>query len=262
MRLSASAGLLALPLAVAFPAKADVPHPAPVVAQYDEVGFATWYGEELAGARTASGARFRPSAITAAHRTLPLGSYVEVTALDSGRTILVLVNDRGPSQRNRLIDLSRGAATLLGMGNGSKLAVRVRSVAVGAEDREALSRGRPASTRSEALPPELATLRGRLQGRGTSALQAIAAVQATPQPRSSFAVSAVRPNSRYVVQVAVFSRKSRANALAERLDGSVASYAGKYRVRLGPYDNAAVAQRARDDAARRGYGDASIIVQP
>ena len=72
---------------------------APTAASFDRVGVATWYGEELKGARTASGTPFDPSAITAAHRTLPLNSYVEVTALDTGRTLLVLVNDRGPGRR-------------------------------------------------------------------------------------------------------------------------------------------------------------------
>src|SRR3546814_319534 len=55
---------------------------------YDEVGYASWYGEELKGARTASGEKFIPSAVTAAHRTLPMPSYVEVTSLDTGRTVL------------------------------------------------------------------------------------------------------------------------------------------------------------------------------
>src|SRR3546814_6647997 len=62
---------------------------------YDYLGYASWYGGE-SGNRTANGERFRPKAVTAAHVTLPLPSYVEVTALETGRTILVRVNDRGP----------------------------------------------------------------------------------------------------------------------------------------------------------------------
>jgi len=93
--------------------------------RYDEVGYATWYGEEIGGNRTASGERFDPAAFTAAHRTLPLGSYVEVTSLASGRTILVKVNDRGPGDRGLLIDLSKGAAQALGM--NTRGAVRVRN---------------------------------------------------------------------------------------------------------------------------------------
>jgi rare lipoprotein A len=78
------------------------------IADYDDVGYASWYGEELAGNATANGESFNPGGITAAHKTLPLPSYVEVTALDTGRTILVRVNDRGPMVNDRLIDLSRG----------------------------------------------------------------------------------------------------------------------------------------------------------
>ena len=88
-----------------------VPAPAP---GYDALGYAGWYGGE-SGNVTARGERFRAKAISGAHTTLPLPSYVEVTALDTGRTILLRVNDRGPFVRGRIIDLSRGAAELLGI---------------------------------------------------------------------------------------------------------------------------------------------------
>lgn len=256
MRLSANLWLLALPIAAVCQARDTPPSPASsaVPARYDEVGYATWYGEELAGAKTASGAPFRPSAITAAHRTLPLGSYVEVTALDTGRTILVLINDRGPGQRDRLIDLSRGAAALLGSGRRAKAAVRVRSVAAVEPDRLALARGDAAGARDVASPEMLASLRRRLPARdGAMAI----ALQATPQPSIK-----LQPHGNYVVQVASFVSGSRARSLAERLRGSADLHDGRHRVRLGPFDTAEAAQRARDDAARRGYGDASIIVQP
>ena len=82
---------------------------------YDMLGYASWYGSE-SGNRTANGERFRPGWVTAAHTSLPLPSYIEVTALDTGRTIVVRVNDRGPfSGRGRVIDLSRGAAEQLGV---------------------------------------------------------------------------------------------------------------------------------------------------
>ena len=83
--------------------------------RYDEVGYATWYGSELSGNRTASGTPFDPAAFTAAHRTLPLGSYAEVTSLESGRTVLVLINDRGPFTPGLLIDLSQAAAQAIGV---------------------------------------------------------------------------------------------------------------------------------------------------
>jgi rare lipoprotein A len=78
------------------------------------VGDATWYGAKLAGHRTASGERFDPSQMTAAHRTLAFGTWVEVTCLDTGRTVRVRITDRGPfGHEERIIDLSRAAAEKL-----------------------------------------------------------------------------------------------------------------------------------------------------
>src|SRR3546814_10196370 len=77
---------------------------------------------------TANGEKFRPDGITAAHKTLPLPSYVEVTSLQTGRTILVRVNDRGPFARGRIIDLSKGAAEQLGIRAAGTAPVRVRVV--------------------------------------------------------------------------------------------------------------------------------------
>jgi len=67
------------------------------------------------GQKTASGARFNPHGLTAAHRTLPFGTKVRVTHLRSGRSVVVTINDRGPFIRGRVIDLSLGAARVLGM---------------------------------------------------------------------------------------------------------------------------------------------------
>lgn len=98
---------------------------------YLATGLASWYGDELAGNRTASGERFDPAGITAAHRTLPLGSLAEVTDLTTGRSVLVRINDRGPFHGNRVIDLSRGAARLLGTDRRPVAPVRVRAVGEG-----------------------------------------------------------------------------------------------------------------------------------
>lgn len=95
-------------------------------ADYDETGIAGWYGAELAGRRTASGERFDPSGMTAAHRTLPLGSHVEVTSVANGRNVVLRINDRGPYHGKRIIDLSRAAAQRLGISGVGR--VRVRSV--------------------------------------------------------------------------------------------------------------------------------------
>jgi rare lipoprotein A len=76
-------------------------------------GMASWYGAELAGHRTASGERFNPSELTAAHRTLPMGTKVRVTY--HGESVVVRINDRGPFAKGRVIDLSRAAAEEIGL---------------------------------------------------------------------------------------------------------------------------------------------------
>ena len=78
-------------------------------------GDASYYGNELAGNRTASGEIFDPGRLTAAHRTLPLGSEVRVTNPNNGRSVVVKINDRGPYHGNRVIDLSTAAARTIGL---------------------------------------------------------------------------------------------------------------------------------------------------
>lgn len=95
---------------------------------YDEVGVASWYGEEFHGRKTADGERFNMFSASAAHTTLPLPSIVEVTNLDNGRSIQVRLNDRGPFKSGRIIDLSRGAADRLGYLEKGLARVRVRYV--------------------------------------------------------------------------------------------------------------------------------------
>ena len=77
--------------------------------RYDATGQASWYGHELAGRRTATGKRFDPDDVMIAHRTLPLESMVEVTDVDTGRTIIARVGDRGPGRADRVADMSLGA---------------------------------------------------------------------------------------------------------------------------------------------------------
>ena len=79
-----------------------------------QIGTASWYGEYFDGKTTASGEPYDMYDMTAAHLTLPLGSYVRVTNLRNGRAVVVRVNDRGPIIPGRIIDLSYGAATVLG----------------------------------------------------------------------------------------------------------------------------------------------------
>ena len=101
---------------------------------YRETGHASWYGTKFHGRRTSSGEPYDMYAMTAAHKTLPLPSYVEVTNLVNGRSVIVRVNDRGPFHHGRIIDLSYAAAVKLGMlGNGTAR-VEVRAINPGGSE--------------------------------------------------------------------------------------------------------------------------------
>ena len=95
---------------------------------YRQRGVASWYGPEFHGRRTASGERFDQEGLTAAHRSLPLGTRVRVTNLENGRSVIVTVTDRGPFVRGRVIDLSRGAARRLGILRAGTARVRVEPI--------------------------------------------------------------------------------------------------------------------------------------
>ena len=116
-----------------------VPAPAPQVAQVEPEaveepadviaeGEASYYGFELAGNRTASGERFNPRELTAAHRTLPLGTKLRVVNMTNGRSVVVRVNDRGPFVKHRIIDVSYGAAQEIGMVRAGKAKVRLERI--------------------------------------------------------------------------------------------------------------------------------------
>ena len=88
-------------------------------------GTASWYGPGFFGNRTASGEVFRPGTLTAAHRTLPFGARVLVTNLKNGKSVIVRINDRGPFSKGRVIDLSYGAAKVVGLTQSGVAKVKV-----------------------------------------------------------------------------------------------------------------------------------------
>jgi rare lipoprotein A len=110
---------------------------------YSAEGIASWYGRDFHGRRTANGEIFDMDAISAAHPTLPIPSYVRVTHLGNRRSIIVRVNDRGPFKDDRLIDLSKKSAELLGFGNNGLGRVRVEYIGPasleGSDDRRLLA---------------------------------------------------------------------------------------------------------------------------
>jgi rare lipoprotein A len=113
---------------------------------YRERGTASWYGSKFHGRRTSSGEPYDMHLATAAHRSLPLPTYAEVTNLDNGRTVIVKINDRGPFKDGRIIDLSYGAALRLGMIATGTARVEVRAIDVESGERYAAAAApRPAA---------------------------------------------------------------------------------------------------------------------
>lgn len=122
---------------------------------YSERGMASWYGTKFHGKRTSSGEPYDLYGMTAAHKTLPLPTYVEVTNLQNGRSIIVKVNDRGPFHDDRLIDLSYSAAAKLGiLGHGTGK-VEVRAIDTEGDGTVQLATASPAATATPATTETL-----------------------------------------------------------------------------------------------------------
>ena len=245
---------------------------------YDAVGFAG-FGSE--GGAT----------ITAGHRTLALPSYVEVTALDTGKTILVRVERRGPMSGKDLIELSPGAAAQLGVTGRYHSPIRVRRVNPIEQERALLRVGQPTPARMDTPKSLLVVLQRKLdqqegivrppavvtpssvpsplpapapkpdKGKKPKPIQApkIAPVPAPapkPAPAPAAPVSAV--HGKFAVQVGAFSSEANARAAAAKVGGSI-SLAGKlWRVRMGPFSSEAQAKAALAKAKSAGYSDARI----
>ncbi|MBB5770494.1 rare lipoprotein A [Brevundimonas vesicularis] len=201
---------------------------------YEEVGMASWYGDAFNGRPTSTGERFDMHALTAAHKTLPLPGLVEVTNLENGRRLVVRINDRGPFVDSRIIDLSREAASELGMLSQGVGRVRVRYLG-----------------------------RAPQQGGGTLLRASV------PVPRGSAPVSApvVAPASivaevtTFWVQAGSFSDQVEAGRIADSLSGWVRADrgAGRFNVVVGPWDSANAAEAARQSVVARGYAGALLI---
>ena len=97
-------------------------------------GHCSWYGRQFHGRRTSNGERFDQHELTAAHRTLPFGTQIEVTDLDTGRKVRVRINDRGPYARGRVLDISRAAAAELDILNKGVAKVELRVIEPGTSD--------------------------------------------------------------------------------------------------------------------------------
>jgi rare lipoprotein A len=229
-------------------------------AVYDEVGYASWYGDAFHGGATANGEIYDMNMVGAAHKTLPLPSYAEVTALDTGKTVLVRINDRGPFVTNRIIDLSRQAAEELGITRKGVARVRVKRVFPSDEDRLALRSGKRAGERPEASRTTLAALDQRFQR-----WQAVQAAPLTPvvtvaQPATALTSSALGDSiGGWFVQFAALGDRARADTLALSIGGDIEIAGNIYRVRTGPYFDEKIAMAALARAQGDGYQDARLI---
>ena len=258
---------------------------------YDETGIASWYGSKFHGRNTANGEKYDMNALTAAHRTLPLPSFVQVTNLENGRSLTLRVNDRGPFAHGRIIDVSRRAAQLLGFQLKGTARVRVSILARESRAEAARLRGTQLVASDtpiiiSSLPTENVTAEALPPPPGASVSPAAAETQ-TVTPVASIAASgeetetaALKPelgmvtimpvtDTKVFIQAGAFAYYDNANRVSARLHrlGPVRIYPllvnGKdlFRVRMGPIDNIAEADRLLEKVIRAGYPNSRIIVE-
>jgi rare lipoprotein A len=236
---------------------------------YDQVGYLA--------ADTAGG-----DAVSGSHHTLPLPSYVEVTSLETGRTILVRLERRGPMDTNELLALSPGALAQLEAGAGTP--VRVRRVNPPEDQRALLRAGHPADPRIDTPLSLVEILKRKLPGQSAAPVQtaAVASVPppqlapsrgvpalppldprgmaaAAPAPLPAPATPPVATGGTFMVQAASFSTADNARRAARTLGGEV-SEAGRYfRVRTGPFATRGEAEASLAKVRAAGYSDARIL---
>lgn len=267
---------------------------------HDETGIASWYGTKFHGRKTANGEIYDMNALTAAHRTLPLPSYVRVTNLENGRSLVLRVNDRGPFARSRIIDISRRGAQLLGFQQNGTAKVRVQILAdksralkarlqgqtelakvgspitvkrlpkakVAAETLEPLPGGKSNAEVASAAPPSRLT-----DAPPATAATSPSAPQITAQEPESPATGEVNvqtvPATHIFVQAGAFSQFENANKVRARLSAvgpvkiSSVLVGGRdlFRVRVGPLTSVGDADKMLEQIARAGYPGARIIVE-
>jgi len=222
-------------------------------AGYSERGVASWYGRDFHGKPTSSGETYDMRALTAAHKTLPIPTWVEVTNLENGASVVVRINDRGPFVDDRIIDLSQRAAEEIGMIGAGTARVQVRSLDAGIPDGTRLA-ATPAPATAAAPAPAAASSRG---------ISIISTAQAGTLGSDS------RPLRPLYVQVGAFSDSDNAVQLVARLRGegfrdSFVMTTGQggsllHRVRIGPIDGAEEFDEIRDDLRRIDIDDVRLV---
>lgn len=216
---------------------------------YAETGIASWYGPKFHGKLTANGEIFDMNAVSAAHKTLPLPSVVRVTHLANGRSLVIRVNDRGPFVGDRVIDLSRRAADLLGIRRSGTATVRVELLA------------------DESRRLKRLALAGRfpLLAETPPATRQVAALSAAGPP--GLAEASARPPEIFV-QAGAFADRAHAVRALSRLDGHRGAEIAKgrvgerdfYRVRIGPLPDFVGAESVMRTVVSAGFPEAFVVV--
>ena len=219
---------------------------------YSEVGEASWYGRQFHGRRTANGEIYDMNAMTAAHRTLPLPSMVLVTNLNNGRSVKLRVNDRGPFAHDRIIDVSRRAAQMLGFKNQGITRVRVEIIAEESRQLAGQAGGKKQLVRNDTRVGLSAVPQVSVDGETLASAMA-------PGPQTAA--------SQTYVQAGAFSEIDNAKRVRARLSGfgpvqvKPLRVNGQdvYRVRLGPLASHGEASGLLAEVIRAGYPGSHIV---
>lgn len=221
---------------------------------YDEKGIGSWYGEQFHNRKTANGEIFDMDAVSAAHKTLPLPSLVEVTNLDNGRRMIIRVNDRGPFVGDRVIDLSRAAADQLGYRRQGIARVRVRYV--GPAPKSSFETRQYAQTPvTPPQPPVRQPVREDAEPVWPAEPPPVR-TQIIPPSQSAFKVQAGAFSSRENAERAVAQLQSAGSATIERLERNSGTL---YRVTVSAGEDEGQAWTLRDRVVALGYSGATVL---
>jgi len=183
----------------------------PRITGYLRKGVASWYGPGFHGKKTATGEKFNMYAMTAAHKTLPLSSYAEITNLANNRSVIVRINDRGPFHGNRILDLSYAAAKKLGIHQKGAGAVQVRALT----NSQSVAQAEPSDTTTDAENIYLKV--GSFPShQSAQAMQSSITAQHLPTP--TIKQASYNKSTFYTVQIGPIKSKENANQLTTALD--------------------------------------------
>jgi rare lipoprotein A len=234
---------------------------------YDKVGVASWYGEAFHKRKTSNGEYFDMNMLSAAHATLPLPSYAQVTNLENGKTIVVRINDRGPFVDTRIMDLSKRSADALGYRNKGMAKVRVRYI--GSAPLNDQGNHLAMMNRKLGQGAKFNTLVAAAQMPANQAARVQVAQAEVAEPRlqqASYVPQNDTTSGEYIVQVASYDSLDEAEqaraALTEIAPVQVYEIdtpAGlAYRVRLGPFQSKISAKQAMAGARQQGFSKARL----